>query len=1043
MAARDDALFRMLDLGLPDELPDADWRRLGFADPARIKEGLARLRARVDVAKIVELRFADLLRALAQTPDPDRAFAGLERWLEAGGAALGGSPMDWCEERFLQTLLTLFAGTPALAEYFIRFPNRTRAALKPVAERSVAGGLGWLRALQQSANAAQGHAAKLAALRRGRAEAMLQIAALDLLNISPLEDTVRAISDLADACVEVALACAIERHRARLGTAAPLAAAGGRTEGAPPPFVVLGMGKLGGRELNYSSDIDLIFAYAGEGETAGVERPVAHEEYFRRVGEDLIAALADVTEDGLCYRVDMRLRPYGAAGALAMPVAAVLAYLQAEGRTWERQAWLKARPCAGDLALGDALLLEAAPFVYRRYLSLDAIGDLQALKRQMELSVARRGETDDEVKLGRGGIRDIEFTVQFLQLLHGAQHPNVRGGHTLHALRNLRKAGLLTDAESKPLEQAYVFLRNVEHRLQLHGNLQTHKLPADRAVRRRIARSLGFEDGEGQKAEAAFEAHRQKTVETVRAIFENLFANLFRDRRGPEGELSDLLLAPRPEPEQIAALLGKLGFPPSAEAAGELLRLGKERLMLMNPSRTRKFFASVAPQIMRALASTGEPLAALNRFSRIAGSLGGKAVFFQALHENPWLLKMTAELAAWSEYLTEILVANPGLFDELVDSLRTNRSKTMDEMTAELAEVARAGEIGDTLRAYRAGELLRIGVRDLFHAVPLEQTQGELTDLAHALLRAQVAHAYAAFKKSRGEVRGADGTPVGFGILAVGKFGGREMNYGSDLDVLFFYDRDGESEKGLPAGPYFSEFAQALTRAMAERTALGSLYHLDARLRPNGSKGPLASSLEAFERYWKDGSLADWERLALTRARAVAGDKGVGERAEHLIRTAVYSPLRSGELGEEVKKMRRRIEEHGDREDLKTGRGGIVDIEFLVQYLQLLYGPAFPKLRQTNTRAALDGLIQHGKLSTADGAALRDGYAFLTRLANRVRIVHGLSANKLPQEPEDLHKLALRAQYANEGGTRAGERLRADYTKHTEAVRAIFERVVV
>jgi len=1057
MSARDDAIFRMLDLGLPDELPEDDLRALGFRHPTRAKEGFSRLRARVDIARTFELRFADILRALSKSPDPDQACAGLERWLEAGGAALSGGRLDWTEDPLLGLLCTLFACTPALAEYLVRFPNRTRSVLQPVTERKVHGGYDWLKQVHGAVQSAPGHPGKLAALRRARTEAMLQIAALDLSGFSDLENTVRALSDLADACIETAIGIGAEKLKARNGEAAPLASAAQRPAmPPPPPFLALAMGKLGGREVNYSSDIDLVFAFSGEGPTQGGTRPLPYAEYFELLGKELIAALDQVTEDGRCYRVDMRLRPFGAAGPLVLSVQQTLDYLQAEGRTWERQAWLKARPAAGDLALGEALLFETSTFVYRRYLSLDAIGDIQALKRQIELGVARRGETEDEVKLGRGGIRDIEFTVQFLQLLHGGQHPAVRGGHTLRALHSMRKYGLLTAEEAERLEQAYLFMRQVEHRLQLHGDQQVHKLPADPAVRRRVARSMGFKDiplspgrrgvgGEGEhgSAEELFEAERQRHVARVREIFEKLFAHLFQSQQGDAGALSEHLLAPQPDPEVIAKLLPAFGFPASAETARELLALGRERVALTNPSRTRKFFASLAPVLLKALAATGEPEGALRRFARIVGSLGGKAVFFQALHENPWLLKMTAELAAWSEYLTEILVANPGLFDELVDALRTERSKPQEQMEAELFAIASGGDIGDTLRAYRAGELLRIGVRDLIHSAPLDQTQRELSDLAAAILRVQLVRKVKEYTAAKGEVKTADGRPVGFAILSVGKFGGREMNYGSDLDVLFFYGEEGATADGLPAGPYFTNLAQELIRAMQTASGLGKLYQLDARLRPNGNKGPLASSLAAFEQYWKEGSLADWERLALTRARFVVGDEGVGERAIHLIRSAVYSPLRSTNLAQEVRDMRRRIEETAEEGDLKRGKGALVDIEFLVQYLQLVHGPAFPPLRQTNTKEALQALLKFKKILPADGDVLLKAYDFFSRMANCVRVVHGLSANRLPSKPEELQKLALRVPYQDQPGRGARAQLMDDYKTYTQQVRGIFEKLVV
>ena len=1043
MASRDDELLRLLDFGLPDELSEAELGRLGFRDPVRVKEGLNALRLRVDIAKLVEVHRADLLRALLRSSDPDGAFLGLERWLEAGGAAAcaGGT---WCDGPFLEAFCAVLANTPALGEYLIRFPARTPAVLRPVVDRTVTGGRAWYGDLRAAVRRAETHADRLAVLRRGRTEAMLQIAALDLCGVSDVRDTVRALSDLADACLNCALEIAVAKLQPQYGTVRPLTRPADPEAFVPPPFCALAMGKLGGRELNYSSDIDLVFVYSGAGWTEGCSRPVEYREYFSRLGEELMAALARDTEDGRVYRVDMRLRPHGSVGPLVLSVDETLDYLQREGRTWERQAWLKARPAAGDLSLGQALLFEASPFVFSRYLTVDAIGDIQALKRQIEQDVERRGASREEVKLGRGGIRDIEFTVQFLQLLHGGQYPAVREANTLHALQRLRDQKLLARHEAEALESAYVFYRNVEHRLQLYGDRQTHRLPSDSMARRRIAKSLGFAPKKNEQAtpEELFERERHRHIERVRGIFESLFAKAFREREGVEGDLSEALLAPDPDVEALAGLLQPFGLAPTAENARELLELARDRALFTHPARTRRFFASLAPALLKALAATGDPESALRRFSRIAGSLGGKATFYQSLNENPWLLRMTAELAAWSEYLTDILVANPGLFDELVDALRTGQRKDAERLEEELTMLADGGDVGATLRAFRAGELLRIGVRDLFHQVPLEQTQGELSDLAAAILRAQLASTRKAQESRRGVPRTEDGRPIGFAVLAVGKFGGRELNYGSDIDVLFFYDEEGATPDGFPAGPYFMELAQDLSRALGTATALGALYEVDARLRPNGSKGPLASSLAAFEHYWKKGDLADWERLALTRARFVAGDARVGERAEHLIRSAVYSPLRSADLAAQVRHMRGRLEDTADESNLKRGRGGIVDIEFLVQYLQLVYGPAYPPVRQTNTRAALQALLRLKKIEAADGEELLAAYEFIGRMAQRLRVLQGLSANSLPSKPEDLRKLALRAGYADEAGRSAGERLLAEHKRHAEEVRRMFDKYV-
>ncbi|HEY3321038.1 MAG TPA: bifunctional [glutamate--ammonia ligase]-adenylyl-L-tyrosine phosphorylase/[glutamate--ammonia-ligase] adenylyltransferase [Planctomycetota bacterium] len=1033
-------------------LTDAEWLDFGFRSVPAARAGFAALQSKPAVGTALSGKFEPILCALAQSCDADQAFFKFQRWIDAGGPEQSAG---WEQPAFLSLLCQLFAATPALSEYLIRFPGRTAPILQPVLNKQVTGGTtAWRELLKTALGKCDSYSTQLAAVRRMRVECTLQIAALDLSLRVALQDTVRALSDLADACIDAALTIAIERLRPRMGIPAeptppspfPLREGGG----GGVPFVVFALGKLGGRELNYSSDIDLVFAYQGEGETVETTRPTDLHTYFMALAEELVNALDKITDDGRVYRVDLRLRPHGSVGMLAQSIAQMLNYFQAEGRTWERQAWLKARAVAGDLALGNTLLTGLTTFIFRRYLTLDAIGDMQALKRQIELSVSRRGETDDEVKLGRGGIRDIEFTVQFMQLLHGSEYARVRRGNTLRTLEDLRHEKLLGDLDAEALTDAYIFLRNAEHRLQLHGDLQVHKLPSDPLARRRIALSLGYVDTPASgtlsalSAQDAFENDRQRHTARTREVFESLFANLFRENQGPEGELSDLLLAPEPDLNEIGGLMHHFGLDGAEGTARELVAMSRENVPLTAPSRTRKFFASVAPRLLRELTATGEPDEALRRFSRIVGSLGAKAVFYQMLNENNWLLRMTVELAAWSEYLTDILVANPGLFDELVDALQTGHSKSAADMLAELGEITKGGDISDTLRAYRAGELLRIGVRDLIHDAQMEQTQGELSDLAEAILRIQLQHSLKHHREQYGDLKTAAGKPAGFAIIALGKFGGREMNYGSDLDVIFFYGSEGQTDSGIAAVTYFGELAQLLTRALATPTGLGSLYQLDARLRPSGGKGPLAQSAEYFKQYWQSGQLADWERLALTRARFVAGDEAVAERALHLIRSAIYSPLKDTRtLGGEVRDMRKRLEASADPDDMKRGRGGIMDIEFTAQYLQLVHAPALPPLRQANTEQSLRMLMKFGKLTREDGTALLEAYAFLRRMENRVRIVHGLSAHKLPQKSDALRRLALRAGYSDQESSNAEEQVKRDYESWTGRVRGIFEKVVV
>ena len=1009
---------------------------LGVRDPTR---GLRDLRdlARGRPPALVAGLVNQLDALLPVCPDPGMAMTNLERFVAAGEAVDATLSTLVLDPRTTEILIQLFSTSQYFSDLLILEPPWL-TWLRAGAERRDRPALVADLWAELEATRDDDEARRLT-LRRFRRRELLRIGYNDIVRDRPLEITTLDLSHLADACVEAAYRLARARAEARHG--APIG-----PDGRPARFVVLGLGKLGGRELNYSSDIDLIFLYDDEGQTAG-PRPVTHAEFFARMGGELVRLLADHTAMGQAYRVDMRLRPEGDQGPLARSLAATLGYYETTGRTWERQMLIKCRPIAGDVELGRAFLSAINPFVYRRYLSGAEIGEIKAMKRRIEQRTVSAGTAEVEVKTGRGGIRDVEFVVQFLQLLHGGQHPEVRHANTLIALSRLEAVGCLDAEERGIMEDTYRFLRRVEHRLQTMFDRQTHQMPVDLEERRTLAIRLGYapasawEDRTGP-AQRFLADYRAKT-ELNRKILNHLLHDAFRDDDGaPADPVVDLVLDPEPTPEIIAAALQPYPFRDTPTAYRNLLALAKEEIPFLSQARCRHFLAAIAPRLLQALGRTPDPDMALTNLEKVSASLGAKAVLWELFSFNPPTLRLFVDLCATSQFLSEILINNPGMIDDLMDSLVVGRTQPASAIKAELAELCRGAEdLMPILTGFRNKEWVRIGTADILGRVPIRDVTRELADVAEAIVgavaRDQERRRAAACGGPR---RGAGGRKARWAILGMGKLGGRELNYGSDLDLIFVCEADGQAPGGGPPEQFFGEVARRTLKALGGADGLGPLYAVDTRLRPHGGSGPLVPTLDAFLAYYR-GRAHPWERLALTRARVIHATGDFGRAVSAALREVLALPVDPAALAREALTMRRKLEGSRGSTDLKRGVGGMVDIEFLTQYLQLVHAPS-PGVLRPNTWEALDALRRTGRIAPAAHADLIAAYDFLRTVESRLRIVHNRSAADLPETPEELHRLALRLGYDNPDPAAAITAFRADSARHTTRTRALFRQLV-
>jgi glutamate-ammonia-ligase adenylyltransferase len=1002
-------------------------------------------------------------RLLPRCADPDMALNNLERFLANPGGAAQLTLLLEARARGLETFLQLLSTSQYFSDLLVtnpdyldmlRIPLRRSPSQKEMQEQ-----------LQAEVDAAFEDSAVLRAFRRFRQRQILRIGTNDVIRDRPLEEITRDIARVADVALEVALATALRHVSKRFGH--PYT-----TDGQPSRCVILAFGKHGGEELNYSSDIDLMVLYDEEGATRGPRAAsLSNTEYYGRVTSEVVRLLSAHTDRGQAYRVDLRLRPEGHRGPLARTLASTLSYYDTLGRTWERQALIKIRPVAGDTELGGRFLRTIEPFIYRKYLSFSEINEIKVLKRRIEQQAGRAGVGETEVKTGHGGIRDIEFTIQFLQLLNGGDLPEVRQRNTLLAMQALERVGCLNDQEYHILEEAYRYLRKLEHRLQLLFDLQTHQLPERTEELRKLALRMGYarprvartigagaasrESDEIDPLKEFLDEYREKTG-LNRQILDHLLHQTFQGEGVQAEPESDLILDPQPDADTIRTVLGRYPFRDVMGVYHNLTQLAQESVPYLSGRRCRHFLASIAPRLLRALAETPDPDMALVNLEKVTASLGAKAVLWELFSFNIPILKLYVELCAGSQFLSEILITNPGMIDELLDSLVLNQPRTAAELVAELTDLCRgAADPEPILHSFQDKELLRIGVADILGKQSIQTTTGALSDLAETLL-AQIARLQELPLTRRfgvpylGEGE-RSGQPSRFAVLGLGKLGGHELSYHSDLDLVLIYEGDGRT--GPPAGAtrfdrfeltdnfhFFTELARRIIKVTSFQGPMGRLYAVDMRLRPTGKSGSLVLPLAEFRRYFQEGQAQLWERQALTRARVVYGDAGFAASVMEAVRQGAFGLPWRPELVDEIAAMRERLEASRPRRDVKRGFGCLADVEFLLQLFQLKYGGPLPAICLPNTWDALAALLAFGFLDEADYGILRSGYDFLRLVEGRLRIMHNRSLDELPEVAEDVEKLARRLGWEAEAGASAGQRFQAELERHTTQTRALFLR---
>lgn len=1032
---RIDQLHRYLDQPAEAETWLGTW---GLSDPSRAHGNLVRIATAGVTLDLLAGMCEQLAEHLPLSSDADMALNNLERFVAAARNPLSLGSLFERDREALPILLQIFATSQHLSDLLV-IDSESYDLLRitggePVARESLVSEL-----CAEVATLADDEATVTAALRRFKRRETLRVAYGDIIRGQPLDTVARQISYVADSIVEAAVRAARVRLQSRGG--------GIRTpETGADRFVVLALGKLGGEELNYSSDIDLIFLY-DYGRGADMARQHSCGEYFDRLVREVLKLLTETTELGAAYRVDLRLRPGGHAGPMAVAYESALQYYDVSGRTWERQALVKARPIAGNLDFGREFLAQLEPWIYRQYLSRADITGIKALKRRIEQRTHQEGAEAHNVKTGHGGIRDIEFVIQFLQLLNGGDLPDLRTGNTLAAIVQLARCGCLNDQERAILEENYAFLRKIEHRLQIMFDLQTHLMPSDPAELRKVAIRLGYADTPGQTALAAFEADYKNKTELNRRILDHLLHDAFSDEVETAPE-SDLVLDPEPTNERIAEVLRRYQFQDIPQAYKNLMELSTEKIRFLSTRRCRHFLAAIAPRLLAAIAKTPDPDFTLVNLSKVSDSLGGKGVLWELFSFNPPTLHLYVELCSSSQYLSGILISNPGMLDELLDSLLLDKLPTSEVLEETLVDLCRGAEdIDPALHSFKNAQQLRLGVRDILGKEKIEGTTGALSNIAETCLRQIARVEYEKLTAKLGEPTIGEGADAGrvceLVIVAMGKFGGRELNYYSDLDLIFLYEADGTTvaprrtrrDTTTTNQHFFSELAQRIIKIASQLGPYGRLYEIDPRLRPTGKSGALATSLAEFGRYFSAGHGQLWERQALCKARVAYGSPAASAATSAVISEAAFSPTWRNEDAQTIWQMRQRMEESAAPGNLKRGPGGLVDIEFLVQMLQLKHAKAHPRIAQPATLAALAALSAAGILSRDDCEFFVSSYRFLRTIQARLRLMSTTARDNLPDEPRELAKLAGLLGYTS------AEQLLADCERYTAENRRRCERL--
>lgn len=868
----------------------------------------------------------------------------------------------------------------------------------------------------------------MAALRHSRAEIALLVGLADLGKSWDAEQAMSALSAFAEAAIRAAASTALlEQHRR------------GNIVLADPDddpelgcgWIILAMGKLGAGELNYSSDVDLIALF--EPDSAAIPDGGDPGKLYVRLTQSMIAILSEYTDAGYVLRTDMRLRPDPGSTAVAVSVPAALIYYEGHGQNWERAALIKARPVAGDIAAGEAFLDELSPFIWRKYLDYAAIADIHSIKRQIHdhrghETIAVAGHN---LKLGRGGIREIEFFAQTQQLIAGGRNPELRGRKTVAMLDALAEHGWVEPKVAEELTSSYFFLRSLEHRLQMVDDQQTHSLPTDDDDLRSIARLCGATDV----------TELESQVRPVLQVTQRHYSQLFEDASPLSATLGSLVFTGDEDDPETLQTLAQMGFQNPEMVSGLIRGWHYGRYPATRSSTARERLTEITPSLLDTLAKDNGDAAVIS-FDRFLAQLPAGVQLFSLMSSNPWMLSLFGDILGAAPRLAEIITRRPHALDAIIDPAffggLPDKAALSERLQQTMADAVSFEDALDRLRIFGQEQSLLIGARLIAGTIEPVLAQKAYTDLADVLVGEGLRLALDQIESAHGRMPGGK-----VALMAMGKFGGREMTAGSDLDLILLYEftkttAGSDGDRSLAGGQYFIRLTQRLVAALSAPTAEGTLYEVDLRLRPSGNSGPLATSLDAFAAYQRNEAWT-WEHMALTRARLIAGDRTLCAKAERAISEILVRPRKQKRLVADVIEMRGLIEESKgseDRWDIKQARGGLVDVEFIAQYLQLRHAAKHPDLLSGETDIAIARAAKAGVLTNRHAEELSRALKLYQDLLQTIRLCVGE-----PFRPEHA-PVGLKALLARVAELPDFERVEVELDQRQAAVRGVFEELL-
>ena len=1009
----------------PEEPTETSNDSFAWLDPQRFRRVE---QAREDFATIWQCGApADLLNMLRdrlmsqldQLSDLDAAVSNLSRFISSSRSPTALLALFERDEAALPALLQVFATSQTLANRLIADPESfdlMRASDGQPAQRKylVDELLGELRGIDSEVRAA-------VTIRKFTSREIIRIAYGEFVKGLTPNHVGRQLAYVADAVIEAALDFVTRKLVDQLGQPQLV-------DGSLPQVTVIGLGNLGGEEGSYASPLQLVFLYDKIN-----EKNPSHRSFYEHLVSNVLTLICPEDSGALGFQVDLARGPFRKDSTICS-VADARDRLQTRNRTWQRMAFIKARVVAGADEVGKNFLREIEPWVYQKFMSRSDFDDVRALRRKLERRLSDETSLSDETRAAAdeelittdivncaGGRRDIERTVQFLQLLHGGDLPDVRLGNTDAAIIALEKSGCLLHEEAELLASNYARLCRLHHQLSIMFGRDTTRLPLDPAFGGQVAWQLGVRTDGGGGDLDRFKEHLADAFALNRKMINHLMigtpdhgVDSAEDQAGASIE-TELILDPDPDAALVVKTLSAHRLADPVRAMDDLLALSNESVAFLSPRRCRHFFAAIAPELLKEIATTPFPDQTLQSLVAVADSLGAKATLWELLAVNPATMRLLVRLCSSAPYLSSILTNNPGMIDELIDSLLMNRLPSGDRFDAHSIELCRGAlDLDIILRLFKNSAHLMIGVRDILNMESIESTHAALSDTAEACLRRVIDHETEILASRFGDPVDQRGEPSEMVAIALGKFGGREPNYHSDLDVIFLYSALGETKRRVGGRRstttnhhFFNQLAQRVVAKVNESGENGRLYELDGRLRPTGDEGTLAVSIEAFLKRFRQGIAPLWQRLALCKARTVSGSRLLRNKTDAELASVIAETKWHNGMADEIREMRQRTEETAAPENLKRGSGGTVDVEVIAQMLTLKHAAEAPEIVHPGTIVSLKALAKAGFLPDEQALQLIHGYRTLRSVEARLRLLDTSARHELPTEDSAIQNLAF------------------------------------